>query len=124
MVDAPDRVAAAVDALWGRFRSRLFSAWLELWVAARTDSALHAEVAVLEERIRQAIATQVHHLFGEGGADAGTADQAYRATIYLRQGMALERSVGTADERTQRQSQAAALDLWKRVLTDVLRPSR
>src|SRR3954470_6782757 len=43
--DAPagaDAVSAAIDVLWTMFQGPTFVAWVELWVAARTDPGLRA----------------------------------------------------------------------------------
>src|SRR5947209_4358819 len=44
-----DRVTAAIDLLWERFSTPLFPAWLELWVAARTDPDLAACLHPVED---------------------------------------------------------------------------
>jgi AcrR family transcriptional regulator len=52
MADLPpqaERAAAAVDLLWSIFSGPTFVAWLELWVAARTDPEI-APVAVRLDR--------------------------------------------------------------------------
>jgi AcrR family transcriptional regulator len=51
---AADRVEASIDLLWSAYAGPTFVAWLELWVAARTDADLAAAmVAVDEEFLRQ-----------------------------------------------------------------------
>lgn len=37
-----DRLSTAIDLLWKQYDSPTFTAWLELWVAARTDAELRA----------------------------------------------------------------------------------
>lgn len=50
---AANTIDAAVDALWDIFSGSTFVAWLELWVAARTDPMLaEAVVAVDREFLR------------------------------------------------------------------------
>ncbi|HVF76485.1 MAG TPA: TetR/AcrR family transcriptional regulator [Acidimicrobiales bacterium] len=44
-----DRVDAAIDLLWSSFSGPTFVAWLELWVAARTDPELAEVVAAVDE---------------------------------------------------------------------------
>jgi AcrR family transcriptional regulator len=44
-----DRVEAAIDMLWSAFSGPTFTAWLELWVAARTDPELAAAVVAVDE---------------------------------------------------------------------------
>jgi AcrR family transcriptional regulator len=43
-----DRLDAAVDVLWDLFQGPTFAAWAELWIAARTDPELAAELAPVE----------------------------------------------------------------------------
>jgi AcrR family transcriptional regulator len=45
------RTRAVLDMLAEHFTSPVFSAALELWVAARTDATLHAAVVPLEQRV-------------------------------------------------------------------------
>jgi len=39
-----DRIDAAIDLLWSSFSGPTFTAWLELWVASRTDAELAREI--------------------------------------------------------------------------------
>ena len=43
-----DRLDAAIDLMWEAFNGSVFHAWLELWVAARTDPELAEAVRVME----------------------------------------------------------------------------
>jgi AcrR family transcriptional regulator len=45
-----DRLAAGVDLAWSMFQGPVFVAWVELWVAARTDPDLTATVVAAERR--------------------------------------------------------------------------
>jgi hypothetical protein len=47
---AADRAEAAIDVMWSMFEGPAFTAWLELWVAARTDDELRAAVVDMERR--------------------------------------------------------------------------
>jgi AcrR family transcriptional regulator len=58
-----DRVAAAIDLLWSAFSGPTFTAWVELWVAARTDPALAAEVVAVDERFLQSSEELFRELF-------------------------------------------------------------
>jgi AcrR family transcriptional regulator len=49
-----DRVDAAIDLLWSAFSGPTFTAWLELWVASRTDAELAAEMFLVEQRFHRA----------------------------------------------------------------------
>lgn len=44
-----DRLDAAIDLLWSGFSGPTFTAWLELWVAARTDAELAAAVVAVDD---------------------------------------------------------------------------
>ena len=45
-----DRLDAAVDLSWSMFQGPAFAAWLELWIAARTDPELAAVVVAMDVR--------------------------------------------------------------------------
>jgi AcrR family transcriptional regulator len=45
-----DRLDAAVDLAWSMFQSPVFAAWMEVWVAARTDPELAATVIDIDRR--------------------------------------------------------------------------
>jgi AcrR family transcriptional regulator len=51
--DGVDRIDAAIDLLWSAFSGPTFTAWLELWVASRTDPELSREVLAVEERFHR-----------------------------------------------------------------------
>jgi AcrR family transcriptional regulator len=53
MADIPPdvpKVDAAIDTLWAMFQGPTFTAWLELWVAARTDPELAGGVTRLDQQ--------------------------------------------------------------------------
>jgi len=53
-VDADaDRLEAAVDLVWSQFQTPVFVAWVELWIAARTDPALAAAVIEMDVRFTE-----------------------------------------------------------------------
>jgi AcrR family transcriptional regulator len=116
---AKDRVGAALDALWAGYATPLFSAWLELSVAARTDPELRAELLPLEARLRGAVTDSVVPLFGVSDR-TDRIDTALRATLHLLQGMALEEAVGTTSARDRKRNHAAVLALWKDLLRGIL----
>jgi AcrR family transcriptional regulator len=113
------RTGDAIDALWAGYATPLFQAWLELLVAARTDADLRRELTPLEQRMRTAVTDQVRDLFGLEALD-DRIEAALRATVYLLQGMALERAVGTTSLRERQRSEAAALALWKQLLAGAM----
>jgi AcrR family transcriptional regulator len=61
---ATGRIEWAVDVLWGTFRGPLFTASLELWLAARNDHELLAVLLPQERILGQAIRGMAADLFG------------------------------------------------------------
>ena len=49
-----DRIDAAIDLLWSAFSGPTFTAWIELWVASRTDTELAREMRAVDARFHQA----------------------------------------------------------------------
>ncbi|TMK87078.1 MAG: TetR family transcriptional regulator [Actinobacteria bacterium] len=113
-----DRVTAAIDLLWSRFSTPLFPAWLELWVAARTDPELAASLRPLEARLRAGIEKQGSTMFSAG---AGTDYELIaQLTFYLMQGMALDRILGHESPKRRIQREVAAINGWKRAVAVLL----
>ena len=66
-----DRLDAAMDLLWSMFQGRVFVAWTELWVAARTDPELAATVVAVERRFTAETRTMFTEMFpAQPGGDA------------------------------------------------------
>ncbi len=111
-----DRVSVAIDLLWSSFSGPLFMAAVELWVASRTDPALHATLLLTERETGRSIAQFLDEVFGEVSAHPRFGDLR-RLTLYLMRGMALE-SILEPRERRRR----SALELWKRLAYFTLAP--
>jgi AcrR family transcriptional regulator len=47
---AQDKLDAAIDLLWSMYSGPTFTAWLELWVAARTDPELAVAVTAIDRQ--------------------------------------------------------------------------
>jgi len=60
-----ERAHAVIELLWGTFKSDLFYAALELWNAARTDSALHEALYRAERRVGVRHRALAAEMFGE-----------------------------------------------------------
>jgi AcrR family transcriptional regulator len=106
----PRRTRAVVRALGDHFSSPVFTAALELWVAARTDPALLAAVAPLEQEVGR----ETHRLTVEAlGVDerAPGARELVQATLDLVRGLGL---AGTITDDTRRRGRI--LDQWARTL--------
>ena len=60
-----DRRAAGLDLLWSMFSGPTFAAWLELWMAARSDPALAEAVVRLDREFMAASDDVFHELFAD-----------------------------------------------------------
>lgn len=106
----PHRTRAILEMLADHFTSPVFTAALELWVAARTDPDLLAAVGPLEERVGR----EVHRLTVEL-LDADESRDGVRelvqATLDLVRGLGLANTISDDARRRQR-----ILDRWAAVL--------
>jgi hypothetical protein len=100
--------------LGDHFSSPVFTAALELWVAARTDSTLLAAVAPLEQRIGRETHRLTVDALGVDESQPGTRELV-QATLDLVRGLGL---ANTISDDTRRR--ARILDEWSRVLEDRL----
>ncbi len=113
-----DRSSAVIDLVWSSFSGDLFMAAIELWVAARTDRALHATVLAAERETGRSIAECFEEAFGEAAAHPRFQDLR-RLTLSLIRGMALESILEPRDRRRR-----AALELWKQLAAAALEKER
>jgi AcrR family transcriptional regulator len=104
------RTRAVLEMLAEHFTSPVFTAALELWVAARTDPALHAAVEPLEQRIGREIHRRTVELLGVDESRPG-ARELVQATLDLVRGLGLANTIGDDTARRER-----ILDRWARVL--------
>jgi len=111
------RLADVVDVLWARYQNPLFSAWLELSVAARTDEDLRVALEPVEKRLRGAIGEWMETLYAGRVVDPAQLEL-WELTFYFLQGLALERSVLTESQQRRSEREAAALAAWKRIVAD------
>lgn len=113
----PRRTRAVLQVLGDHFASPVFTAALELWVAARTDPALLAAVAPLEQRVGR----ETHRLTVEAlGVDESRpgARELVQATLDLVRGLGLAATI-TDDARRR----SRILDRWALVLDDAFAPT-
>jgi AcrR family transcriptional regulator len=104
------RTEAVVQMLGDHFASPVFTAALELWVAARTDATLHEAVAPLEQRVGRETHRLTVELLGLDESRPGNRELA-QATLDLVRGLGLANTI-TDDSRRR----AAILDRWADVL--------
>jgi len=112
---ADERLSRALDAIWASFSGALFSAALELWVAARSDRGLRANLVRFEREVGRKMA----RLFGElaGPDSAGVRDfgALLELTFHVMRGMALQRIL--RDDDTERRR---LFELWKHLVSESL----
>jgi AcrR family transcriptional regulator len=110
----PSRTRAVLQMLADHFTSTVFTAALELWVAARTDESLLATVGPLEQRVGRDAHRLTVELLGVDEARPG-ARELVQATLDLVRGLGLADTI-TDDSRRR----AGILDQWAAVLDERL----
>ncbi|MGZ4443123.1 MAG: TetR/AcrR family transcriptional regulator [Nocardioidaceae bacterium] len=110
----PRRTRAVLEMLADYFTSPVFTAALELWVAARTDPGLHEAVAPLEQRIGRETHARTVELPGVDEHRPG-ARELVQATLDLVRGLGLANTISDDAARRKR-----ILDQWARTLDDQL----
>ena len=98
--------------LAAHFTGPLFSAALELWVAARTDAALRAAVGPLEPRIGRETHRSTVELLGFDESEPGVRELV-QATLDLVRGLGLANML--TDDTARR---GRILDQWAEVLDE------
>lgn len=111
----PRRTRAVLDMLADHFTSPVFTAALELWVAARTDPDLLAAVEPLEQRVGRDTHRLTVELLGAEESQDGVRELV-QATLDLVRGLGLASTIGDDTRRRQR-----ILDRWAEVLDERLR---
>ena len=109
------RTRAVLQMLGDHFTSPVFTAALELWVAARTDETLLAAVAPLEQRVGRETHRLTVELLGADESRAGVRELV-QATLDLVRGLGL---AGTISDDARRRNRI--LDQWARTLDGALR---
>jgi len=106
------RTRAVLEMLAEHFTSPVFTAALELWVAARTDPQLLASLAPLEQRIGREIHRSTLELLEVDESRPG-ARELVQATLDLVRGLGLANTI--TDDAARR---GRILDQWARTLDD------
>ncbi len=89
-----DLLDAGIDLLWSMFQGPAFVAWVELWVAARTDPALARAVAAMDERFTAETRAMLVELYADQvEASAALLDIGRDFAFALMEGVALQRLV-------------------------------
>jgi AcrR family transcriptional regulator len=88
----PDRrdPGTALDLLWTMFTGPTFAAWLELVVAARTDSALHAELRTVTARFDQRVGELFADMYPAQVPDAVAAAPLMQFVFAVLEGLAIQ----------------------------------
>lgn len=110
------RIGPAIGALWAIFRAPDMPAVFDVYIAARTDPALQAELAPLLEAHRGRILAEARTLFPEG-AEHPDFDAVIDAVVYSMQGVAL--NLFAADSRTEARHLAMFERLARRELEHI-----
>ena len=109
------RLASALDMIWASFSGPLFSAALELWIAARSDAALRASLVRFERQVGRAMAQLFAELAEPVAAPPREVRQLLELTFHVMRGMALQRILRGDDTERRR-----LFELWKRLVSDSL----
>ncbi len=91
-----ERIAQLLDRVWAAHRGRLFTALLELWVAARTDAALRAAMNDVAASQSARIGEAIVGAFPDFAARPGFAEAVMIGLATLR-GLAMSDAVGGLD---------------------------
>ena len=106
----PRRTRAVLGMLDEHFTGPVFTAALELWVAARTDADLQAAVGPLEQRIGREVHRSTVELLGVDESQPGVRELV-QATLDLARGLGLANTI--TDDAARRRK---ILDHWALVL--------
>ena len=108
------RTRAVLEMLAEHFTGPVFTAALELWVAARTDPDLLAVVAPLEQDLGRAVHRRTVALLAADESQPGVRENV-QATLDLVRGLGLAQTIGDDSARRSR-----ILDRWALVLDEQL----
>ena len=82
--ESDDRLEAGLRVLWNTFKTDLFGAAIELWVASRTDDDLHATLIEAERQIAQQYHQAGAVIFGDLADQPGFAKGMDSVVIHMR----------------------------------------
>jgi AcrR family transcriptional regulator len=96
--EGTDKPGAAIDILWEKLSCKVFYAWLELVVAARTDPALREVVEELSGQFLDEVQSTTRDFFAPQDEKVLSLDMAPAFAFATMQGLALDRIVWPADD--------------------------
>lgn len=103
-----DLVDAGIDHIWRGFSGTLAEAFMELWVAARTDPELAAAMLPVDRALGRSTLKVFREL--AGAEYSAHTETLYWLTVNLIRGLALDASIGGDPAR-----RARLLEEWKRI---------
>lgn len=103
----PERIAAAIDALWEAYSGTLATAAMELWIAARRDPDLRAAMRPVDRALGHSTLRRLAEL---SALPPEKLEPLYWLTVNLTRGLALDAELGGDPER-----RAQLLEEWKRI---------
>jgi hypothetical protein len=115
-----DRLDVAVDVVWSMFQGPVFVAWVELWIAARTDRDLAATMVEVDRRFTD----ESRLMFVEVASRLGSYDP---ARLEMARDFAFALMTGVALQRLVPRGQRPAsdyLDVLKAVAQSMLTEQR
>jgi AcrR family transcriptional regulator len=87
---ATDKLDASIDLLWSMYSGPTFTAWLELWVAARSDPDLAVTITEIDRRFMADSKQQFAEMFGD---DPAVPPVGLHLVLALMDGLALGRQI-------------------------------
>lgn len=111
MADDTDRIRTTVDLAWNDLSGPVFYAAVELWVAARTDPELRANLVAEEERVFREMRALYAEALGPDLADDPRAATLVEFTVDFLSGLSM-----TAMLTGKRPEQEKNVEQWKRAL--------
>lgn len=106
LTSVDDHSAAAIDLLWSLFSGPLFTAAIELWIAARTDPELREALIPVEREIGRGARRTLRELFLATGGDEDAVSRVELAidmAANAMRGMALQQLLEPSPARIERQ---------------------
>ncbi len=114
LTEVEDRVERLLDLLGQLFAGPVFFASLELWVASRTDDALHQALLAAERELGRTVAELTAEVSQIAASDERFEDLV-ALTVHLLRGMAVQRILREDDAERRRH-----FELWKRIVLEIV----